>query len=169
MGKSRNAGSANPMRGRHHTDEARARMSAAHLGKKRAPFSEEHRRHISEAMKGKASGGRNHFWAGGRKSDRGYVLVHCPEHPHANGQGYVYEHRLVMEHELGRFLHPNERPHHINGDRSDNRPENLELFENNGDHMIERHVGRDSLGRFCRAHAMQRTREYPTTEAAEDA
>src|SRR4029453_1127758 len=37
------------------------------------------------------------------------------------------EHRWIMEKHLGRKLHPSEWRHHINGDRLDNRVENLEL------------------------------------------
>ncbi len=68
-------------------------------------------------------------WRGGRsRTSHGYIKALVNEHPSRDGKGYVFEHRLVMEEKLGRFLLPTENVHHLNGVRDDNRPENLELW-----------------------------------------
>lgn len=55
----------------------------------------------------------------------GYVKVWEPSRPPR--RRWVLEHRLVMERILGRSLRPEEHVHHLNRDRSDNSPENLQL------------------------------------------
>src|ERR1035437_11138416 len=65
-----------------------------------------------------------------RKIDKalGYVRVYRPDHPMANTWGYAYEHRLVIESNIGRFLNKDEHVHHINGVRWDNSLENLKIL-----------------------------------------
>ena len=81
------------------------------------------------------TGASNHMWKGGRVvASNGYVLLRMPGHHLADCRGYVYEHRLVAEKNLGRRLLPGEIPHHINEVKSDNRPENIEVAASHAHH-----------------------------------
>ena len=68
-----------------------------------------------------------------------YKAVLVPDHPDASAQGYMLEHRLVMEQKIGRRLRKGEVVHHVNGNGMDNRPDNLELFASPGKHTAARH------------------------------
>jgi hypothetical protein len=70
----------------------------------------------------KRTGGRPEKPIGSRTVTRsGYINVKTED-------GWRAEHVLVMEQILGRRLVKGETPHHKNGNRADNRPENLELW-----------------------------------------
>ena len=74
-------------------------------------------------------GRKNHNWKGGRVvASNGYVLIKVGKGHHlADVRGYAYEHRVVAEQKVGRRLKKGEQVHHVNGDKTDNRPENLEV------------------------------------------
>ena len=84
---------------------------------------------------------------GSRSRNNGYITVYCPEHPFAKPNGYVYEHRLIMEKHLGRYLTSSEVVHHINEDKKDNRLENLKLFNTFKEHLHKVHKRDDRGGK----------------------
>jgi HNH endonuclease len=92
---------------------------------------------------------KNSRWNGGiTYNPKGYRLLKHPEHPHRNNHGYVFEHRLVMEQYIGRYLEPDEVVHHRNGMITDNRIENLELMSNSS-HTTHHNIGKSRKGQRC--------------------
>ena len=101
---------------------------------------------------GHVRGSAHPRWNQGRIiSPDGYVKLRVGlSHPLADGNGYAYEHDLVMVSAIGRSLTGDEVVHHRNGDKPDNRLENLELMtraEHNALHLRDR--DRDSDGRLA--------------------
>lgn len=79
--------------------------------------------------------GKDHcHWKGGKTTNNGWILVRVKNHPKKNQSGYVAEHRIVVEKKIGRYLSGNEKVHHINLDKKDNRIENLYVCHGHAHH-----------------------------------
>jgi len=116
-------------KGSHHSEKSKDKCKKANQGKHTSPS--------TEFKKG-------YGWKGGRiVNGDGYILIYNPTHPSCTKRGYVYEHRLVVEQQIGRFLLSTEEVHHL-GDRDNNGPQKLMAFSNPSAHMkFERYKGCD--------------------------
>lgn len=93
------------------------------------------------AMKERDRKGQLQAEVGAKKQhSNGYMMIKMPDNPSAYKTGWMLEHRYVMEQFLGRSLEEDEHVHHKNGDRSDNRIENLELWTGKKDPAGQRQL-----------------------------
>lgn len=72
-------------------------------------------------------GSRASNWKGGRVLGNAYYMLHKPDHPFCNRDGYVMEHRYIAEQTIGRYLESHEIIHHIDGNKHNNVPDNLQV------------------------------------------
>lgn len=98
----------------------------------------------------RASGTKNGKWKGGVRMIKGYRHLLLPESNLARKDGYVSEHRLVMQKHLGRKLKPKEVVHHLDENKLNNKISNLKIYSNNGKHRKEhcKKQGRNNKGKF---------------------
>jgi endogenous inhibitor of DNA gyrase (YacG/DUF329 family) len=98
----------------------------------RVSLSETHLQHCSRACetvsKIERPLDRMHNGKPAKKDAAGYVFVWEPDHPNKSLKGWQAEHRLVAESILGRYLRSDEHVDHINQQKDDNRPENLQVL-----------------------------------------
>ncbi len=124
-------------KGSHASEETRMKLRISHLGKKQSKeqieklknrlkghkTSEETKQKISNSMRGE----KCYNWKGGIASD-GYGRISV------NIGKRVKIHRHIMEKIIGRPLTEREIVHHINGNKLDNRPENLQILSGKSEH-----------------------------------
>ncbi|SRR6266436_4573057 len=88
--------------------------------------------------------GENHpNWKGFFKHGKGYIGKLAHGNPMSDSQGRILEHRLIVSKIIGRPLKNNEHVHHINHNKLDNRPENLQVMsplEHAKLHAKEKHL-----------------------------
>lgn len=94
--------------------------------------SESARQYCSKACEGQARTKwpieRMHNGRPARLNKAGYILLWEPDHPNRTFKGWQPEHRLVVEARIGRYLTSEEHVDHINRNKVDNRPENLQIL-----------------------------------------
>jgi len=76
----------------------------------------------------------------------GYQYFLDKEHPLALSEGKVYLHRHIASLKIGRWLLSSEHVHHIDGNKKNNNPDNLEIksaSEHAREHLLERFIKND--------------------------
>ncbi len=101
--------------------------------------------------KGNVSGSNHPQWKGGKSRLGEYMSIRVGH------KKYQLEHRYVMEKHINRKLSRNEHVHHINGNKLDNRIENLEIIDASSHSKHHRSKDkhlykRDKLGRYVKRH-----------------
>lgn len=125
-------------RGIPRTKECIEKIKRTSKGKRRSPDTEFKKGLIpwNKGMIGLWSGEKNSNWKGGKSKDSyGYVLLKDLEHPHSHN-GYVREHRIIVENIIHRILAPWEEVHHIDKIKNHNSPGNLIAFTSKKWHVI---------------------------------
>jgi len=104
-------------------------------------ISEKQKKHLEKLNKNQKGKLNRNYKCGRTKTISGYILVLNKNHPNSIN-GYVQEHRLLMEKYVKRYLKSEEIVHHVNGIKDDNRIENLRLTTR------KKHSGKHSKERF---------------------
>ncbi len=88
----------------------------------------------------------------------GYLMIHAPENGRLNE--YVGQHILVAEKRLGRKIVKGEHVHHLNGQKQDNRPENLVVLSRSRHRSLHRQLEAIGMEMVLSGEIVYRDGEY---------
>lgn len=98
-----------------------------------------------------AKGKNNPSYNNGISNDKDYIIISKPDHPNARTNGFIPQHRFIMEQHLGRYLTKTEHVHHRDGNKKNNDISNLQLMKDNSEHMkLEKTILKELISkRIC--------------------
>lgn len=78
------------------------------------------------AKRNTPKGSSSPHWKGGKYiTQDGYIMVHIPDHPLTNSNGWLFEHTVIACQKENRLLQKGEQVHHVDGNKQNNDPGNL--------------------------------------------
>ena len=119
------------LRGKPRPEAVRRKISEHHKAAGIRPSAEA----TKKSNENRARREQSPLWRGGISIVNGYRCERLAEHPRAHSNGSVYEHILIAERGLGRFLFDGEVVHHKDGDKKNNDPQNLVVFASQAEHV----------------------------------
>lgn len=90
-----------------------------------------------------SKGSGNPMYNNGISNDKEYIIISKPDHPNKRINGFVPQHRLVMEQHIGRYLTKDEHIHHKDGNRKNNHISNLQIVSNSEHIKLEKAILRE--------------------------
>ena len=97
------------------------------------------RKCLSISQKDRWAKEKNPRWNNGKYiHTSGYICIFYPNHPFCDKRGYVFQHRIIIEKQIKRYLKPTESSHHL-GKKDDNKPKMLIAFTSESAHQRFHH------------------------------
>lgn len=107
------------------------------------------------------------------RETNGYIAIYKPDHPRAmkndNWKGFIYEHIVIAEKYLGRYLYDNEVIHHLDNNPTNNRQENLLILDSSQHRKLHQWINKVKTELVFSGNYFDRsvTKEFPKYDRCE--